>query len=156
MPNERKTFRRREPKEFEDFGFKDTTAWSDILNDKYNWQIIPLEFPGDKVVFTHEGKSFALTSEEIEAAYRYQQKQYRLQDAVNQLNIFIAGVSDPDWDDPDFAGDLKRFEEIHGISYEKALEMAEDFLLAFESLADCNVDENTAWQDAIGNVLSGL
>ena len=145
-----------EPREFGDFGFGDTAAWAHILTDRYSWRIFPLEYPGDKVAFTYDGKTYAMTPEEIEAAYRYQQKQYRLQDAAAQLNMFIAGVSDPDWDEPEFAEELVWFEKTHGITYKQAQELAEEFLLAFESLADCNVDENTTWQRAIGNVLSGL
>ena len=39
------------------------------------------------VVTSWNGKSWEMTPEQIEAAYRYKERQYRIDDAYNQLEL---------------------------------------------------------------------
>ena len=39
------------------------------------------------VVTSWNGKSWKMTPEQIEAAYRYKEHQYRIEDAENQLDV---------------------------------------------------------------------
>lgn len=39
------------------------------------------------VVISWNGKSWEMTPEQIEAAYRYKKRQYRIDDAYNQLEL---------------------------------------------------------------------
>lgn len=110
----------------------------------------------EKVEFEHNGKKYAMTEEEIEAAYRYKERQYRREDALRQLNYLVFDQFEVDEEDgeEDGIGSRKRwFESVYHITYEKACEMLDDFVDTFEDFADCNVDENQTWHDAIEEVL---
>lgn len=41
------------------------------------------------VRFTHHGKTYEMTEDQIEAAFRYQERQYRKEDAKYQLDEFV-------------------------------------------------------------------
>lgn len=113
--------------------------------------------PGAGVVrFEHNGVQYAMTEQEIEAAYRYQEHQYRLKDAEVHLNFLAFGYDDgSDFDDPESQRAKAGFAEKYGISYEEAAsdEMLEEYLQRFEDLFDCNASENSVWEAAILSVL---
>lgn len=44
------------------------------------------------VVTSWNGKSWEMTPEQIEAAYRYKEHQYRIEDAENQLDAMLIGL----------------------------------------------------------------
>ena len=64
-----------------------------------------------------------LTSEQIEAAYRYQERAYRVQDAQRHVD------------------DLKLDIDKNQLTDDDYLNIAEYFLKHY----DCNIDENTQW-----------
>lgn len=80
------------------------------------------------VVTSWNGKSWEMTPEQIEAAYRYKERQYRIDDAYNQLEL------NADW-----------IEEKYGYSYNEIIEFSEELAERFEDKFDCNVSENDAW-----------
>ena len=91
------------------------------------------------VVTSWNGKSWEMTPEQIEAAYRYREFQYRISDAKNQIELNI---------------DL--IEEKYGYSYDEAIEYAEELAECFNENFDCNVPENDAWSNCIEEVFSSL
>lgn len=113
--------------------------------------MITMEDWPEVVHFEHDGVKYAMTEKEIEAAYRYREHQYRLEDAKRQLNIVIFGYDDADPEDPEFSDDLKRFEQQYSTSYEEAVapDALEEYLRRYESRFDCNQSENDQWEAAI-------
>lgn len=91
------------------------------------------------VVTSWNGKSWEMTPEQIEAAYRYREFQYRISDAKNQIELNI---------------DL--IEEKYGYSYDEAIEYAEELAELFQDNFDCNVPENEAWRNCIAEVFNSL
>lgn len=91
------------------------------------------------VVTSWNGKSWEMTPEQIEAAYRYREFQYRISDAKNQIELNI---------------DL--IEEKYGYSYDEAIEYAEELAECFNENFDCDVPENDAWSNCIEEVFSSL
>ena len=115
-----------------------------------------MESGPDVVNFEYDGVKYAMTEQEIEAAYRYRERQYRLQDAESHLNILVFGVDDgSDFDDPEDEEAKRYFSEDYGISYEEAMseDMLNEYLRRFENRFDCNYDENSQWEAAIRAVL---
>lgn len=84
------------------------------------------------VVTSWNGKSWEMTPEQIEAAYRYKEHQYRIDDAYNQLEL------NADW-----------IEEKYGYSYNEIIEFSEELAERFQGDFDCNESENEAWIDRI-------
>lgn len=110
----------------------------------------------DVVHFEHNGVKYAMTEQEIEAAYRYQERQYRLLDAKSHLNALVFGVDDgSDFNDPEDEQSKRDFAEDYGISYDEAVseDMLAEYLRRFEDCFDCNYDENSQWEAAIKTVL---
>lgn len=91
------------------------------------------------VVTSWNGKSWEMTPEQIEAAYRYKERQYRVEDAKNQLEL------NADW-----------IEEKYGYSYDEAIEYAEELAECFQDDFDCNESENDAWIDPIIEMFDSL
>lgn len=106
-----------------------------------------------KIEFEFGGKTYSMTEEEIEVAYRYKERQYLKEDALRQLNQFIFNEDEPVDEGASVEEKKRWFECIYHITYEKAREMLDDFVDTFEDFADCNVDENQTWHDAIEEVL---
>ncbi len=73
-----------------------------------------------------------MTSEQILAAYRYQENQFRIADAKNQLEL------NADW-----------IEEQYGYTYGEILEFAEELAERYHDNEDCNVSENDMWVSQI-------
>lgn len=80
------------------------------------------------VVTSWTGKSWEMTPEQIEAAYRYKEHQYRIEDAENQLD------GNADW-----------IEEEYGYSIDEVMDFADELAERFEDKFDCNVSENDDW-----------
>ena len=81
-----------------------------------------------KHTFKYLGKTYEMTLEEIQAAYRYQLYLYRCEDAQNALSQKY------DDDSPEYRMCIDGLYRIINI---------------FEDDFDCNVDENTLWSNAI-------
>lgn len=90
------------------------------------------------------GKTIELTAAEVEEAYREQLHNYRKQDAVKHLGDM-------------FGGEPEEFSHKYGIDLD---EMVKDdgFLDVcverFEDELDCNIDENSQWENAIQTTLA--
>ena len=91
------------------------------------------------VVTSWNGKSWEMTPEQIEAAYRYKERQYRIDDAYNQLEL------NADW-----------IEEKYGYSYNEIIEFSEELAERFEDKFDCNVSENDAWVARITEMFDAI
>lgn len=77
------------------------------------------------VVTSWTGKSWEMTPEQIEAAYRYRKLQYRIDNAKNQLEF------NADW-----------IEEKYGCSIDEVIGYVEEFL---QDNIECNVSEDSSW-----------
>lgn len=109
-----------------------------------------------EVCFEYNGMRYTMTEQEIEAAYRYQERRYRLQDAKRHLDIIVFGLDDGDaLDDPESKEAMAYFAKQYGISYEEASsdKMLEEYLRRFEGRFDCNYDENSQWEASILSAL---
>ena len=56
-----------------------------------------------RVTFEYEGKVYQMTPEEIEAAYFYQERQYRKCDAEAAINAYVFGLDPEALDGDDYA-----------------------------------------------------
>lgn len=109
----------------------------------------PVSKPYD--IFEHNGNEYCFTSEELEAAYRRQLRNYRRQDALNHLNEFIYG--DLPWDDNERKENEAAFEQRFGLTAEQALELVDLIVERFEDREDCNLSENENWESCIRDLL---
>ena len=91
------------------------------------------------VVTSWNGKSWEMTPEQIEAAYRYKERQYRIEDAENQLDC------NADW-----------IEEKYGYSPDEIMDFADELAERVEDKFDCNVSENDAWVAHITEMFDSL
>lgn len=91
------------------------------------------------VVTSWNGKSWEMTPEQIEAAYRYKERQHRINDALYQLEL------NADW-----------IEEEYGYSYDEVIEHAEDLAECFQDNFDCNMSENSLWSSFITEMFDSL
>lgn len=112
-----------------------------------------MEGKNTAVEFEYNGKQYAMTAEEIEAAYRYREHQYLLEDAKRHLKFMICFDSEADLDDPELADDILEFEKHYETTVEEAMEMLEDFVDAFKDDFTCDIGENMQWYMAICNTL---
>lgn len=107
------------------------------------------------VRFTHLGETYEMTEQEIEAAFRYQLRRYKEADAKYQIDQFIYG------DDPGCLSSMARqiqegyFKGRYGMEAAEVYKMIDKFIDRFEKTDSCNVDENTTWENAIHDVLTG-
>lgn len=109
----------------------------------------------------------ALTSEELEQAYRLREHNYRLQDAERQFVEDYLGIHDraPEpgsYDAEEIRIISERFRDAYGFCWIEAIDpssdhyLLEDFVEQFEEIFNCNVTENDLWQEAIWDVLAKL
>ena len=106
--------------------------------------MITMENTRELIDFEYYGKSYRMAPEEIEAAYRYQEMQYRKADALRMLTSYAFGI-----EDLDAVSDEDRAE------YEKEFETSYGIVSYFFQKTDCNVGENTTWYEAIEAVFGG-
>lgn len=85
-----------------------------------------------KVKSTTTDITYEMTEDQIEAAYRYQEHQYLIEDAKNQLEL------NADW-----------IEDRYGYSYNEIIGVAEELGKRFEESCDCNIPENETWNAVI-------
>lgn len=85
-----------------------------------------------KVKSTTADITYEMTEDQIEAAYRYQEHQYLIEDAKNQLEL------NADW-----------IEDRYGYSYDEIIGIAEELAKRFEESFDCSIPENETWNAVI-------
>lgn len=85
-----------------------------------------------KVKSTTADITYEMTEDQIEAAYRYQEHQYLIEDAKNQLELNV------DW-----------IEDRYGYSYDEIIGIAEELAKRFEESFDCSIPENETWNAVI-------
>ena len=108
-----------------------------------------------KYVWFYHGKRYEMTDEQVEAAYRFRQRQYEMQDAKNQLAEFIYGDDPSTMSDFDIQYQEQDFLERYHITPAEAFNKLEKIVSRYDSDADSNLDENAQWRNAIQNVLTG-
>lgn len=85
----------------------------------------------DATSFTYNGKQFQLSAEEIEAAYRYQRKNYLRADADCHITeLFDHGMISLD-------------------HKELCMEYIDAISEQFDNKYDCDIDENSQWETLI-------
>ena len=106
-------------------------------------------------IFFYNGKRYEMTDEQLEAAYRFRQQQYREQDAKSHLDEFIFGGNPADMSEFDIQYQVADFFERYHMEVEEAYGKLQQIVSRFEKNADCNIDENSRWETAIRDVLTG-
>lgn len=97
------------------------------------------------------GASIRLNKHDIMAAYRYQQREYLKEDALEQLYWFVFGRREVG--STSYECRKAEFEHEYGFSYEEAESLVDDFVDEFMNEQDCNVADNDTWNDVIITVL---
>lgn len=90
------------------------------------------------------GKTIELTATEVEEAYREQLHNYRKQDAVKHLGDM-------------FGKEPEGFSQKYGIELNEIVKddgFLDVIVERFEDEFDCNIDENSQWENAIQIVLA--
>ena len=116
----------------------------------------------DKISIIRDGNEIILTDDEIEKAYRFQEKRYRLMDARIQVNrqilSFTTRTDDPATLDLSTVtdSDLNPYTpERYKTRFQALLKLDENDLDMISNLFqirfDCNCDENTLWELVIDN-----
>lgn len=109
----------------------------------------------NKICFSYQGKQYEMTDEQIEAAYYYRQRQNLEEDAKSQIDDFIYGV------DPENLSYIDRqfqeavFLERYHMNAADVYTKIDAIILRYQIGFDCNIDENSAWRNAIQSVLTG-
>lgn len=116
--------------------------------------MILMDHTKETVTFDFEGKTFQMTPEEIEAAYRYQERQYRKCDAEIAIQYFAFGEDNPEgMSDDEFDQRTAEFEREYGVKYEDLVKNAAEIVGIFFCKHDCNVAENTTWELTIEDMI---
>lgn len=111
----------------------------------------------ETVTFDYEGKTYQMTPEEIEAAYRYREQQYRQSDAEFAIQQFAFGADDPEFmDDEEFDSRTAEFEQTYRVKYEDLMKKAAEIVGIFFCKQDCDVADNTTWELAIEDMIRRL
>lgn len=106
-----------------------------------------------KRIFFHNGKRYEMTDEQIEAAYRFRERQFRYLDAKDQLDKFIYGIDLAALSEEEIERQKCCFWNKYLMDPEEAYGKIDKIVARFEKDADCNVDENSRWESAILAVL---
>lgn len=85
-----------------------------------------------KVKSTTADITYEMTEDQIEAAYRYQEFKYRVEDAKGHIYDMFNSCD----------CDEKAFKEEYGVTYSEILDCAEDVAEQFLDDYDCNITEN--------------
>ena len=111
----------------------------------------------ETVTFEFEGKVYQMTREEIEAAYRYREQEYRTCDAEVALQYFVFGSEDPEFmDDEEYKQAVDGFEQQNGVKYDDLRASIPEIVGVFFQKQDCNIGENQTWEEAITDVILRL
>lgn len=111
----------------------------------------------ETVTFEFEGKVYQMTREEIEAAYRYREKEYRQSDAEVAIEYFAFGSEDPEsMTDAEYKQAVDSFEEQYGVKYNDLMKRAPEIVDLFFQKQDCNIAENQTWEDTIVDVVQRM
>ena len=103
------------------------------------------------------GVEIVLSDEELEAAYREREHQYRRMDCTIHLAEYF-GI-DVEADDVNATGDYERFFRVFGCTFIDAVSLDSkhcvlDLLIErFNDRFDVNIDENGQWENAISEVV---
>ena len=105
--------------------------------------------------FEFLGESYEMTPDQIEAAYRYQRHQNLMQDAPYQLQTFVFGYSEVDFnnmnDREKYLAD--EFKAVFGLSVQQASMLSDKIIDAFENNYNAGLNEDENWGNAIIEVL---
>lgn len=111
----------------------------------------------ETVTFEFEGKVYQMTREEIEAAYRYREREYRQSDAEVAIEYFAFGSEDPEsMTDVEYKQAVDSFEEQYGVKYNDLMKRAPEIVDLFFQKQDCNIAENQTWEDTIVDVVQRM
>lgn len=111
----------------------------------------------ETVTFEFEGKVYQMTREEIEAAYRYREKEYRQSDAEVAIEYFAFDSEDPEsMTDAEYKQAVDSFEEQYGVKYNDLMKRAPEIVDLFFQKQDCNIAENQTWEDTIVDVVQRM
>lgn len=111
----------------------------------------------EMVTFEFEGKVYQMTREEIEAAYRYREREYRQSDAEVAIEYFAFGSEDPEsMTDAEYKQAVDSFEEQYGVKYNDLMKRAPEIVDLFFQKQDCNIAENQTWEDTIVDVVQRM
>ena len=86
------------------------------------------------------GATYVMNEDQIEAAYRYREREYREMDAKHFIEERL------EW----LYGDKSAFEKEYGVSYDDAIEDVDYLASRFMDEFDCNVPENEIWDEVLG------
>lgn len=111
----------------------------------------------ETATFEFEGKVYQMNREEIEAAYRYREQEYRTCDAEVALQYFAFGSEDPEFmEDEEYKQAVDSFEQQNGVKYDDLRASIPEIVGLFFQKQDCNVSENQTWEEAIADVILRL
>lgn len=113
------------------------------------------------------GETITLTADEVNNIYRYQRELYRIADARHHVNAHILQYTDRNDEscelDLNTVSDedlLPESSENDILKFHKLLNLTNDDLEAlvecFEDRFDCNLDENSIWDNIIDEYLKKL
>ena len=119
--------------------------------------MITMENTRELIDFEYDGKAYQMTSEEIEAAYRYREREYRQSDAEVAIEYFAFGSEDPEsMTDAEYKQAVDSFEEQYGVKYNDLMKRAPEIVDLFFQKQDCNIAENQTWEDTIADVVQRM
>ena len=111
----------------------------------------------ETVTFEFDGKVYQMTREEIEAAYRYREREYRQSDAEVAIEYFAFGSEDPEsMTDAEYKQAVDSFEEQYGVKHNDLMKRAPEIVDLFFQKQDCNIAENQTWEDTIVDVVQRM
>jgi hypothetical protein len=111
----------------------------------------------ETVTFEFEGTVYQMTREEIEAAYRYREREYRQSDAEVAIEYFTFGSEGPEsMTDAEYKQAVDSFEEQYGVKYNDLMKRAPEIVDLFFQKQDCNIAENQTWEDTIVDVVQRM
>lgn len=119
--------------------------------------MIEMESRKEVVTFDYEGKTYCMSRDEIEAAYRFRELEYRKADAEVAVQYFVFGSDDPEFmEDEDCRQCIADFEQQQGIRYEDLVQSVPDIVGIFFCKQDCNMAENDVWSCAVAEQITRL
>ena len=119
--------------------------------------MITMENTRELIDFKYAGKAYQMTREEIEAAYRYREREYRQSDAEVAIEYFAFGSEDPEsMTDAEYKQAVDSFEEQYGVKYNDLMKRAPEIVDLFFRKQDCNIAENQTWEDTIADVVQRM